>query len=37
MAVKWLLRYIETHRFTAFAVYRLALGIALLLWLPGAG
>jgi len=34
VAVKWLLRYIETHRFTAFAVYRLALGIALLLWLP---
>jgi len=34
IAVKWLLRYIETHRFTAFAVYRLALGIALLLWLP---
>ena len=31
VAVKWLLRYIETHRFTAFAVYRLVLGIALLL------
>ena len=26
VAVKWLLRYIQTHRFTAFAVYRLALG-----------
>ena len=33
-AVKWLLRYIQSHRFTAFAVYRLALGIVLLLWLP---
>lgn len=30
VAVKWLLRYIRTHRFTAFAVYRLALGAALL-------
>ncbi|MGY0505667.1 undecaprenyl-diphosphate phosphatase [Luteimonas sp. e5] len=34
IAVKWLLRYIQSHRFTAFAVYRLILGIALLLWLP---
>ena len=34
IAVKWLLRYIQSHRFTAFAVYRLAVGIALLLWLP---
>ena len=34
VAVKWLLHYIQGHRFTAFAVYRLALGIALLLWLP---
>lgn len=34
VAVKWLLRYIQSHRFTAFAVYRLALGAALLLWLP---
>ena len=34
VAVKWLLRYIQSHRFTAFAVYRLVLGIALLLWLP---
>ena len=37
IAVKWLLRYIQTHRFTAFAVYRVALGIALLLWLPAGG
>ncbi len=34
IAVKWLLRYIQSHRFTAFAVYRVALGVALLLWLP---
>ncbi len=32
-AVKWLLRYIQTHRFTAFAVYRIVLGAALLLLL----
>jgi undecaprenyl-diphosphatase len=36
-AVKWLLRYIQSHRFTAFAVYRLVLGIALLVLLPDAG
>ena len=34
IAVKWLLRYIQSHRFTAFAVYRVALGVALLLLLP---
>jgi undecaprenyl-diphosphatase len=34
VAVKWLLRYIQSHRFTAFAVYRIVLGAALLLWLP---
>jgi undecaprenyl-diphosphatase len=32
IAVKWLLRYIQTHRFTVFAWYRLVLGAALLLW-----
>ena len=37
VAVKWLLRYIQTHRFTAFAVYRIALGAALLLFLPAGG
>jgi len=31
IAVKWLLKYIETHRFTVFAWYRIALGIGLLL------
>ncbi|PJK07469.1 undecaprenyl-diphosphate phosphatase [Lysobacteraceae bacterium NML120232] len=34
VAVKWLLRYIQSHRFTAFACYRLLLGAALLLCLP---
>jgi undecaprenyl-diphosphatase len=34
VAVKWLLRYIQTHRFTVFAVYRIALGAALLLLVP---
>ena len=29
-AVKWLLRYIQSNRFTAFAIYRFALGAALL-------
>ncbi|HEY0178263.1 MAG TPA: undecaprenyl-diphosphate phosphatase [Dokdonella sp.] len=30
VAVRWLLGYIRTHRFTAFAVYRVALGVVLL-------
>jgi undecaprenyl-diphosphatase len=33
-AVKWLLHYIRNHRFTPFAFYRIALGAALLVWLP---
>ena len=36
IAVKWLLGYIRYHRFTPFAIYRMALGIALLVWMPGA-
>src|SRR4249919_807481 len=32
-AVKWLLRYIQTHTFTLFAVYRVILGVALLAFL----
>jgi undecaprenyl-diphosphatase len=35
-AVKWLLRYIQTHRFTVFAWYRILLGTALLLLLKSA-
>jgi undecaprenyl-diphosphatase len=31
IAVKWLLRYIQTHRFTPFAIYRIVLGVGLLL------
>jgi undecaprenyl-diphosphatase len=34
VAVKWLLHYIQNHRFTVFALYRVALGIALLLLVP---
>jgi undecaprenyl-diphosphatase len=34
IAVKWLLNYIQSHRFTAFAVYRFVLGAALLLLVP---
>ncbi len=34
VVVKWLLGYIKHHRFTWFAIYRLALGAALLLFLP---
>ena len=30
IAVKWLLRYVQTHRFTVFAWYRIALGAALI-------
>ena len=36
IAVKWLLGYIRTHRFTAFAIYRIVFGLALLLFMPGA-
>lgn len=32
IAVKWLLRYIQSHTFTAFAYYRIALGILLLVF-----
>ena len=32
-AVKWLLLYIQTHRFTIFAWYRIVFGAALLAWL----
>jgi undecaprenyl-diphosphatase len=36
IAVKWLLTYIQSNRFTAFAVYRIVLGAALL-WMVSAG
>ena len=34
VAVKWLLGYIRSHRFTPFAMYRIVLGIVLLVALP---
>jgi len=34
IAVKWLLGYIRSHRYTPFAIYRLLLGAALLAFLP---
>src|SRR3546814_12023999 len=34
IAVKWLLRYVRSHRFTIFAWYRIVFGTALFLWLP---
>lgn len=34
VAVKWLLGYIRSHRFAPFAIYRIVLGIALLLLIP---
>lgn len=34
IAVKWLLKYIQTHRFTVFAIYRIVLGVGLLVFLP---
>lgn len=34
VAVKWLLRYIQTHRFTVFAWYRIVLGVSLLMFVP---
>jgi undecaprenyl-diphosphatase len=37
VAVKWLLGYIRAHRFTPFAIYRIVLGIALLVALPARG
>lgn len=33
IAVKWLLTYIQTHRFTAFAYYRIVLGAGLIFFL----
>ncbi|MBS0194647.1 MAG: undecaprenyl-diphosphate phosphatase [Proteobacteria bacterium] len=34
IAVKWLLGYIRTHRFTWFAIYRIVLGVAVLALMP---
>ena len=32
LAVRWLLRFVSTHDFKAFAWYRIALGIVVLAW-----
>lgn len=32
LVVKWLLRFVQNHTFNSFAVYRVVLGAALLLW-----
>lgn len=37
VAVKWLLGYIRSHRFTPFAIYRIVMGVLLLLLLPAGG
>jgi undecaprenyl-diphosphatase len=37
VVVKWLLGYIRSHRFTPFAIYRIALGVALLALIPAGG
>ena len=37
IAVKWLLIYIRSHRYTPFAIYRIVLGIAVLAYLAVAG
>jgi len=37
IAVKWLLGYIRTHRFTPFAIYRIVLGVGLLAFLKFGG
>ena len=34
VVVKWLMKYIQTHTFNVFAVYRVLFGVALLLLLP---
>lgn len=34
VAIKWLLTYIQSHRFTVFAIYRIIFGVLLLALLP---
>lgn len=35
IAVKWLLRYVQTHSFVSFGIYRIVLGVLLLLLIKG--
>ena len=37
VVVRWLLGFIKQHRYTGFAIYRIVLGVALLLLLPAGG
>ncbi len=32
LVVKWLLRFVQSHTFNGFAIYRVLLGVALLIW-----
>jgi undecaprenyl-diphosphatase len=32
IVVKWLLRFVQSHTFNGFAVYRIILGAALIVW-----
>jgi len=36
LAVKWLLRYVQSHNFISFGIYRIVLAVLLILLLPGA-
>ncbi|MDQ6632337.1 MAG: hypothetical protein M3Y82_11390 [Verrucomicrobiota bacterium] len=35
IAVKWLLRFVQTHTFISFGWYRIALGILIFIFLHG--
>jgi undecaprenyl-diphosphatase len=35
IAVKWLLRYVQTHTFISFGIYRIVVGAAILIFLVG--
>ena len=37
IAVKWLLRYVQSHTFTGFGIYRIGVAILLLVWARNAG
>ncbi len=33
IAVKWLLKFVQTHTFVGFGIYRIVLGIAILVFM----
>jgi undecaprenyl-diphosphatase len=37
VAVKWLLKFVQTHTFTGFGWYRIAVGVVILLWVARIG